>query len=243
MTGHIIRRRAFLAGSIAAGIRPARADTTPVDLALVLAVDVSRSIDETEAQLQREGYRAALTDARVVAAIKGGMLGAIAVAYVEWAGYTAQQLIIPWTRIASPDDAQAWSDRLGRSPRQSMSWTSLSGALLFSHNLLQDSPFEATRRVVDVSGDGANNNGPPAETERDKLVADGITINGLPIINPRLGWGMPPGESIEDYYRAAVIGGPGAFLIVAHNFEDFGDAIRRKLVQEIAAGPVTRSPA
>ena len=233
-----MRRRALLAagGILASGLARA-ADRQPVDLALVLAVDVSRSIDETEARLQREGYRSALTDDRVVAAIRGGILGSIAIAYVEWAGYTAQDLVIPWTRIATSDDARAWSDRLSRSPRQSMSWTSLSGALKYSHQLLDDAPYEGTRRVVDVSGDGSNNNGPPAEAERDRLVAAGATINGLPIINERLRFGRYPEPDLESYYRNAVIGGPGAFLIVAGEFAAFGDAIRRKLVQEIAALP------
>jgi len=152
---------------------PARAQMAgPVDLQLVIAVDVSRSIDEEEARRQREGYRAAMSDPRVVAAMTGGMLGAVAVAYVEWAGFTYQQLVLPWTRIGSGADAAAWSERLARSPRQSVSWTSISGALMFSRRVLAECPWEGTRRVIDVSGDGVNNNGPPAEGERDRLVAE-----------------------------------------------------------------------
>lgn len=229
-----MRRRMLLAAGGALVLpAPARADDA-VDVQLVMAVDVSRSIDEEEARLQREGYRSAMVDPRVLAAITGGMVGAVAVAYVEWAGMGYQQLVIPWTRIGGPADAAAWSDRLARSPRQSVSWTSISGALAFSRRVLAKCPFETTRRVVDVSGDGPNNNGPPAEGERDQLVEAGVTINGLPIVNERPNFGVQPGAGLEAYYRNAVIGGPGAFLVVAQDFESFGAAIRRKLIQEIA---------
>ena len=213
---------------------PARAQNAAVDLQLVMAVDVSRSIDEEEARLQREGYQTAMTDPRVLAAISGGMLGAIAVAYVEWAGYGHQQLVMAWTRIGNPADAAAWSNRLAQSPRRSVSWTSISGALAFSRQVLADCPFEGTRRVIDVSGDGVNNNGPSPEHERDRLLDEGVTINGLPIVNDRPNFGVTPGLDLETHYRTSVIGGPGAFLIVATDFTAFGDAIRRKLVQEIA---------
>ncbi len=239
-----MRRRALLAASSAlalparvrtAGAQTAGAQTAgPVDLQLVVAVDVSRSIDEEEARLQREGYRAAMADPRVVAAMTGGMLGAVAVAYVEWAGFAYQQLVLPWTRIGSGAEAAAWSERLRRSPRQSVSWTSISGALMFSRRVLAECPWEGTRRVIDVSGDGVNNNGPPAEGERDRLVAEGVVINGLPIVNDRPNFGAMPGRELEPYYRESVIGGPGSFLIVAEDFAAFGDAIRRKLIQEIA---------
>lgn len=231
-----MRRRMLLAaGGALAMPSPARAQNGAVDLQLVLAVDVSRSVDEEEARLQREGYQTAMTDPRVLAATSGGMLGAVAVAYVEWAGYGYQQLVIDWTRIGSPADAAAWSARLAQSPRQSVSWTSISGALAFSRRVLADCPFEGTRRVVDVSGDGVNNNGPPPDQERDRLLDEGVTINGLPIVNDRPNFGVLPGPDLETYYRASVIGGPGAFLIVAKDFTAFGDAIRRKLIQEIAA--------
>ena len=233
-----MRRRTLLtAGSAWALPVRAGAEDGPVDLALVLAVDVSRSIDEDEARLQRDGYEAAVRDSRVIAAIGGGMMGAVAVAYVEWAGIGYQRLVIPWTRIAGAADAAAWSERLAESPRESISWTSVSGALAFSRAVLAACPFEATRRVVDVSGDGVNNSGPPAEGERDRLVAEGVTINGLPIVNDRPNFGMSPGYGLEQYYRSAVIGGPGAFLIVADDFTTFGEAIRRKMVQEIAVLP------
>ena len=208
-----------------------------MDLLLVLAVDVSRSVDEEEARLQREGYRAAMSDPAVVAAIAGGAIGAIAVAYFEWAHRDYQQLVLPWTRVSGAEGAAAWSARLARSPRHSMSWTSISGALRFARGLLRDVPFEAPRLVVDVSGDGANNSGPEPEGERDRLMEEGVTINGLPIVNDRPNFGAPPTGDLEAYYRNSVIGGPGAFVIVAGDFDAFGNAIRRKLIQEIAARP------
>ena len=231
-----MRRRALLGGALATAIPPARA-AVAVDVLLVLAVDVSRSIDEEEARLQREGYREAMVDARVLAAIGGGPLGAIGVAYVEWAGIGYQELVIPWTRIGGAAEAQAWADRLERSPRRSMAWTSISGALIFSRRVLADCPFEGTRRVIDVSGDGPNNSGPAPEPERDRLAGEGVTINGLPIVNDRPNFGVSPGRMLEPYYRNSVIGGPGAFLIVADDFASFGAAIRRKLIQEIASRP------
>ncbi len=236
--GSGLRRRPLLAGSLLA-LAPhiARAQSrAAVDVTLVLAVDVSGSVTEDEAQLQRDGYRGAITDPGVLAAIAGGPLGAIAVAYLEWANYEYQDVVIPWTRIATPADAQSWADRLQQAPWQSIFGTSLSGALAAAGRLLAASPFQGTRQVVDVSGDGANNNGPPAEPERDKLVAAGVTINGLPIINrhPRF---SRLELDVDKYYHASVIGGPDAFLIVAESFTAFADVIKRKLVQEIAGIP------
>ena len=230
-----MRRRMLLAtGGALIMPAPTRAQDGAVDLQLVMAVDISRSVDEEEARLQREGYQTAMTDPRVLAAIAGGMLGAIAVAYVEWAAYGFQQLVIPWTRIGSQAEAAAWTARLAQSPRQSVSMTSLSGALRFSRQVLVNCPFEGMRRVIDVSGDGVNNQGPSPEHERDRLLDEGVTINGLPIVNDRPSFGTEPGPDLETHFRNSVIGGPGAFLIVAEDFTSFGDAIRRKLIQEIA---------
>jgi hypothetical protein len=211
-----------------------------VDLLLVLAVDVSRSIDDDEARLQREGYRSAMTDPRVLEAIRAGMMGAIAVAYVEWAGSDYQRLVIPWTHIGSTAEAEAWAEALEQAPRVALSWTSISGGLDFSMRTLTESPFEGTRRVIDVSGDGVNNSGVPVEAVRDRVVAQGVTINGLPIMNDRPTFGRPSPMPLDQYYREAVIGGEGAFLIAAEDFESFGNAVRRKLVREIAGlpGPV-----
>ncbi len=233
-----MRRRSLLAASGAAMLPAAgaRADGA-VDLLLVLAVDVSRSIDDDEARLQREGYRSAITDPRVLEAIRSGMMGAIAVAYVEWAGSDYQRLVIPWTRIGSQAEAQEWAATLERAPRVALSWTSISGGLDFSMRTLSESPFEGTRRVIDVSGDGVNNSGLPVEQVRDRVVAEGVTINGLPIMNDRPTFGRPSPVPLDHYYRESVIGGDGAFLIAAEDFESFGNAVRRKLVREIAGRP------
>jgi hypothetical protein len=230
-------RRALLAA--AAGLAlpaPARAEE-PVDTLLVLAVDISRSVDEDEARLQRLGYRNGISDPRVVQGMLAGALGSIGLAYVEWAGSEYQRLVLPWRRIASQQDATAWAEALAEAPRQSLSWTSISGALAFSGQVLAQAPFEGTRRVIDVSGDGVNNSGPPPEAVRDRLVADGVVINGLPIVNDRPTFGRGPPIPLDNYYRDSVIGGLGAFMIVAEDFESFGTAVRRKLIREIAGLP------
>lgn len=231
-----MRRRVLLAAAGAAAvptIGPARA-ADPVDVALVLAVDVSRSIDEDEARLQREGYRSAVSDPVVVAAIRGGLIGSVAVAYVEWAGIEYQRTIIPWRRIGNLGEAQAWAQELEQAPRNSLSWTSISGAIRHARGLMRECPWEPTRQVIDVSGDGVNNSGPPADTERDAAIAEGITINGLPIINDRPTFGRMPPVPLDDYYRDNVVGGDGHFMIVAEDFESFGMAVKRKLIREIA---------
>ncbi len=230
-----MRRRSLLSsGAALAAARPARAQAEPVDVLLVLAVDVSRSVDEEEARLQREGYREALTDARVMEAIGRGMIGAVGIAYVEWAGIEYQRLVLPWTRIATRRDAELWAAALAEAPRSSLSWTSISGAIDFSRRVLAEAPFEGTRRVIDVSGDGMNNSGRPTELARDEAVAEGIVINGLPIVNDRPTFGRMPPIPVDQYYERNVIGGPGAFLIVAEDFSVFASAVRRKLIREIA---------
>jgi hypothetical protein len=241
-----MRRRTLLAAAGAAaalpGIRPARAEDA-IDVALVMAVDVSRSIDEDEARLQREGYRVAVSDPVVVAAIRGGMIGAVGIAYVEWAGIEYQRTVIPWRRIASAADAEAWAVELAVAPRSSLSWTSISGAIRHSRQVMAECPWEATRKVIDVSGDGVNNSGPPADQQRDAAIAEGITINGLPIINDRPTFGRLPPVPLDDYYRENVIGGDGNFMIVAEDFESFGVAVKRKLIREIAGLPAGVIPA
>jgi hypothetical protein len=209
---------------------------TAVDLELVLAVDISRSIDDEEARLQREGYVAAFTNPEVIAAIEGGTTGAIAVAYVEWASADYQRTAIPWTLIRDAASAEAFAAKIQALPRVSMSWTSISGAidycaLLFGHE------FRGARQVIDVSGDGVNNNGRPAQSARDEAVRRGIVINGLPILNDRPNFGRPPEAALDAYYESQVIGGPGAFVIAAEDFHAFGDAILSKLIREIAAAP------
>ena len=142
--------------------------------------------------------------------------------------------MLPWRRIATQADAEAWASALEEAPRTSLSWTSISGAIRHARTEFSNCPFEATRRVIDVSGDGVNNSGGPADLERDAAVAEGITINGLPIINDRPTFGRLPPVPLDDYYRENVIGGQGAFMIVAEDFDSFGTAVKRKLIREIA---------
>ncbi len=212
----------------------ARAET-PVDLELALAIDVSRSIDATEAQLQREGYIKAFRDPEVITAIETGMLGRIAVGYFEWAGLLHAHIVINWTLIEDAASAHAFADSLGQDTPLSASRTSISNAIDFARPWFDGNGFDGSRRVVDVSGDGPNNWGELVTTTRDRAVSAGVTINGLPILDQ--GGGPFSRFNIRDldlYYRDCVIGGPGAFLVVATDFNDFARAVRRKLVLEIA---------
>ena len=235
-----MRRRAVLfcasAALLSPGPRSARAASEAVDIALVLAVDVSRSIDADEARMQRDGYRSAVSDPEVVRAIRNGVIGAAALAYVEWSGIGYQRLVVPWSRVASQAEADAWAETLGKAPLDSVRDTSIWGAIDFSRRILSECPWEATRRVIDVSGDGANNSGPPAEDARDRAVAEGITVNGLAIMNDRPTFLRSP-IPLDHYYRQHVIGGPGAFVVAAADFEAFGLAVKRKLILEIAGMP------
>lgn len=207
----------------------------PVDLLLVLAVDVSSSIDLEEARLQREGYLAALTDPEILARVRKGTYGAIGLAYVEWSGVEYQRLVLPWTRITSPSDAHAWAYALKHSPFQSRHGTSIARGIDFARSLLDVAPWPAERRVIDVSGDGVNNGSEPVEKARDRAIAEGIIVNGLAIEGeePRSGGIVPPAR-LADYYRGAVIGGFDAFVVVAEDFGSFGAGIKRKLLREIA---------
>lgn len=238
-----MKRRSALVGSLAAmaAAATARADT-PVDLQLVLAVDVSRSIDEVEAELQRRGYIEALTNDRVIDAILSGEHRRIALCYTEWAGTHYQAVVIDWSVIDSAAGARRFADKLAEAPRASQSWTAVGAALVHAGQRFDGSGFTSKRRVIDVSGDGRTNDGPPAEIVRDKLVAMGIVINGLPVMMNRTNFGRPPDLTLDKYYEENVIGGAGSFMIVADNFDQFGRAVRTKLVREISdAGPTSRS--
>ena len=241
-----MKRRTALVGSLAtpvatlAGPLPVRADT-PVDLQLVLAVDVSRSIDEVEAELQRHGYTEALTNRTVIDAILSGEHKRIALCYAEWAGTHYQVVVIDWMLIDSAAAAHRFADRLAEAPRASQSWTAVGAALAFAARRFDNSGYESKRRVIDVSGDGRTNDGPPAEMVRDKLVTQGFVINGLPVMMNRTNFGRPPDTGLDKYYEENVIGGPGAFMITAANFDDFGRAVRSKLIREISGLPTTRA--
>ena len=239
-----MKRRTALVGSFATltAAASARADT-PVDLQLVLAVDVSRSIDEVEAELQRRGYVEALTNERVIDAILSGENRRIAVCYTEWAGTHYQVVVIDWTLIDSAAAARRFAEKLSEAPRTSQSWTAVGAALAHAGQRFESSGFSSKRRVIDVSGDGRTNDGPPAELVRDKLVAQGLVINGLPVMMNRTNFGRPPDLTLDKYYEENVIGGPGAFIIVADNFDQFGRAVRNKLVREVSGIDISRAPA
>jgi hypothetical protein len=209
-----------------------------VDLLLVLSSDVSRSIDHPKFLLQREGYTAAVANAQVLDAIKSGPNGKIALSFVEWSGYGAQKLVIDWMVIDGTGSARKFGDQLAELPRSFADRTSIAGGIDFSVAQLERAPFEAPRRTIDVSGDGTNNAGREVKLARDQAVAKNITINGLVILSDRqMPWNAehtnPPG-GLETYYRENVIGGPGAFVMVAEDFQSFGKAIIKKMIAEIA---------
>jgi hypothetical protein len=235
------RRLGLCAALLGICALPASAQEIPVDLELVLAVDISGSVDEVEARLQREGYVAALRHPHVIEAIQSGMFGRIAVAYVEWAGDHYQRTMLEWTVIEDPASAADFADALAESPLLTAHWTSLSAAIDYAVPLFEDNGFKGFRRVIDISGDGYNNRGRPVEWVRDEAVAAGITINGLPIVNDRPNpWGGRPPADLDLYYEERVIGGPGAFMVVAEDYTAFASAILSKLLLEIAGE--TRPP-
>jgi hypothetical protein len=220
----------------------AHAANMPVDLELVLSVDVSRSMDGDEQKLQRDGYVAAIQHPDVLDAIAHGLYRRIALTYVEWAGPQMQQTVVDWQLIDGPAAAKAFAEQLSRAPSQALRGTSIANALAFAAPHFDNNEFEGVRRVVDVSGDGPNNMGLPLESTREQVVAQGITINGLPIMIKSVG-GFASITNLDVYYEDCVIGGPGAFLIVIRSADQFADAIRRKLMLEIAGGPSEFQPA
>jgi hypothetical protein len=207
----------------------------PVDVELVLAVDISYSMDLDELALQREGYAQALTSREFMQALRQGMHGKIAVTYFEWAGASEQKIVVPWRLVDGPESADAVAAEIARAPLRRASRTSISGALMFAKPLFSGSGYRGIRRVIDVSGDGANNNGPLVELVRDEVVAEGITINGLPIMLKRPNFSTMDIVELDVYYEDCVIGGPGAFVIPVKEREKFVEAIRTKLVLEIAS--------
>ncbi|RAZ89259.1 hypothetical protein DPM33_20180 [Mesorhizobium hawassense] len=229
---HIVPGSAALA--LALWLTPAAFPAEPVDVELVLAVDVSLSMSPTELEIQRHGYAAALTHDNVLKAIADGAYGKIAVTYVEWAGTTWQRVIVPWTVIANRADAEGFVAQLDARPPDSARRTSISGALAFGSDLFAESGFQGTKRVIDVSGDGPNNQGVPVNLTRDEVVRQGITINGLPLMTRGGIGGAFDVDNLDRYYSDCVIGGPGAFMIPVNDWTQFPEAIRRKLVLELA---------
>jgi hypothetical protein len=238
--------KTLLAFMLAAGaLLPAPAFAADdVDLLLVLAADVSRSIDAAKFQLQREGYAAAISDPRVLETIKGGHLGRIGLTFVEWSGVGAQHVVIDWMAIGDGAAAKDFGDKLLEAPRSFADRTSISGAIEFAMDAYTHSPFASGRRVIDISGDGTNNAGRDVGSARDDAVAQGVTINGLVILseNP-MSWNPdhtnPPG-GLDNYYRNNVVGGPGAFVMVAKDFNSFGQAMIGKLIAEVAENRVPK---
>jgi uncharacterized protein DUF1194 len=234
----VIAGAGLLAASIAAAAIPRLADTAPtampVDVELVLAVDVSYSMDPEEQALQREGYVLALRSREFMQALRQGANAKIAVTYIEWAGQMDQKVIMPWRLIEGPESADSVAAELAAAPYRRASRTSISGGLQFSKGLFDNSGYHGLRRVIDVSGDGANNSGGPIVPVRDDVLAAGITINGLPIMLKRPNPGTMDIENLDIYYEDCVVGGPGAFVIPIREREKFVEATRTKLVLEVA---------
>ena len=227
-----------MASIAAPGPAPLLADKSPsalpVDVELVIAVDVSYSMDPEEQALQREGYITGFTSRDFMQALRGGMHGRVAVTYFEWAGPLDQKIVVPWRLIDGPESADAFVSEIARAPYRRASRTSISGALNFAKPLFDGSGYRGFRRVIDVSGDGANNSGPLVTVMRDDVLAAGITINGLPIMLKRPNVFTLDIENLDIYYEDCVIGGPGAFVVPIHRRDQFKEAIRTKLVLEMA---------
>ena len=205
----------------------ARADPA-VDLALVLAVDASGSVDQHRFELQKQGYAAAFRDPRVLNAIRSGLNQSIAATMFQWTGPRLQRHVVPWTVIKDEASANAFADAIQAAPRQLFGGgTSISGAIDYGRLLLLQNPFAPTRRVIDVSGDGSNNSGRAVTAARDEAAHGGATVNGLPILSVE--------PDLDGYYRDYVIGGPGAFMVPAESYDTFAQAILKKLITEIAS--------
>jgi Protein of unknown function (DUF1194) len=205
-----------------------------VDLLLVLAADVSYSIAAEQFKLQREGYAQAITSPRVIRVIQSGEIGRIGICYIEWSGEIFQTVVADWTLIGNAGDARRFANKIVAASRSSDENTSISTAILFATAQTERAPFRSQSRIIDISGDGDNNTGRSVTSARDEAVAKGVTINGLAILNDDMKEHTHPPGGLEDYYRRNVIGGAGAFVMVAENFETFGSALVKKLTTEIA---------
>ncbi len=201
-----------------------------LDVLVVLAIDASGSLSDRRLMLQREGHASALASPAVLDALASGVHGAAMFTAMEWSNHDRQDRLVPWTVIRGRADAERFGAALMAAPRPMPGYTSISGALAFGLRLLREAPFECERRVIDISGNGENNDGRPPGEARDAAVQAGVTVNGLPILDAA--------PSLDRYFAENVIGGPGAFLTVAQDLESFAGAIRRKLVAEIAAAPM-----
>ncbi len=213
-----------------------------MDVELILAVDVSRSVDNEEQEMQFNGYAAAFRDPRLIEAMMRGPIGSIACTFFTWSDWNIQEHLVPWMKLDSPESAEAFARAIDAAPRRTHLYTSISGAMDFAGRLYGEG-FEGTRRVIDISGDGINNSGREVGAARTDLLNQGVVVNGLAVLDRTP---PPPGlgamQPLDEYYQERVIGGPGAFLMVADGFESFEQAVRRKIIREIAsnapAGPL-----
>jgi hypothetical protein len=213
----------------------AEKDASPtVDVELILAVDVSYSMDMDELAIQREGYAQAIVSKEFLQALKAGPNGKIAVTYFEWAASSDQKIIIPWRLIDGPETADAVAAEIMKTPIRRASRTSISGAINFAVPLFDEDPYRGLRRVIDISGDGPNNNGAPVTTARDAALEKGIVINGLPIMVKEPSYSTMDIDNLDQYYEDCVIGGPGSFVVTIKEREKFKEAIRTKLLMEVA---------
>lgn len=223
---------AVLIGRPATAAPPAPGEE--IDLALVLAVDISYSMDEEEQRLQRMGYISAITSPQVLDAIRNGLVGKIAVAYVEWAGATSQFTLVDWHTVSDQNSAEEFAAALAEAPMQRAYRTSISGALLYGKTVLERLEAAPMRRVIDISGDGPNNQGSPVLLAREQVLQAGVTVNGLPLVLKRGPSGWYDIANLDEYYERCVIGGPGAFSIPVRDIKIFSEAVRMKLLMEIA---------
>jgi len=242
--GAVTRLVVFVIATAVLGGSPVARAGEEVDLLLVLSSDVSRSIAAPNFKLQRDGYAAAIANPRVIQAIRSGAVGKIAITFVEWSGAKQQEIVIDWTVIRDEATAKDFSAQIIEAPRAFADRTSISGGIDFAMAQLSRAPFQSGRRAIDVSGDGTNNSGRDVSDARDEAVAKGVTVNGLVIMSEHpMSWNAdhtnPPG-GLDSYYRNNVIGGPGAFVMVAENFNSFGQAILNKLIAEIATAQETK---
>jgi hypothetical protein len=222
----------------AANRAQARGGGVAVDAEIVFAVDISYSMDRVEQEMQREGYVQALTSPDFLNALKSNALGKIAVAYMQWASYGDQDVVIEWTVIDGPESAAAVARKLKNAPYRRAQRTSISGAIDVAAKMFNGNGFDGARLIIDVSGDGPNNNGRVVTQARDEALAQGVTINGLPLVGIREWLGPADIKDLDIYYEDCVIGGPEAFSVTIRDTRSFVEATRSKLVREIATGPV-----
>lgn len=224
------------------GPAQARDGGTEVDVELVLAVDISYSMDAEEQRLQRNGYVEALRSEQFLNALKSGGAGRIAVAYMQWASEYDQDTLVDWMLIDGPDSASAFADKLAKAPYRRAQRTSISGAIEGAMRLFENNGFSSARQVIDVSGDGPNNSGRPVTAARDEALAKGVTINGLPLVGIRPYVSPADIQDLDVYYEDCVIGGFDAFMVPVRDVRSFVEATRTKLVREVASAPAPPRP-